>query len=529
MTTPSNKTIVRRERCPRCAEEGRDTAEDNLAVYADGHTHCFSCSHHSVPKAAGGMDEPEPHTFQFVPLRCITKNTLETYRAFTKVDPAGQPVSIGFRYPNGDVKVRWLDRKDFYWQKNGSSEPIGLFGQDLFTPGGHKYVTITEGELDALSLHQVLGGPVVSVSSATAAGTDCSRVRSWLNSYERIYLCFDNDTHGRDATRDVAKLFDYNKVYDVRLTHRKDANEYLQHGEGEQLRHIWWNAKKYLPDTIISTLEDFKKAISGPPKIGVSYPFKRLTDMTYGIRTGETVLVTAQEKVGKTEFMHAILYNLLKETSDDIHIGGLFHEEPNKRTLEALAGIHLGRPVHLPDSGVTDAQKDAAIDQIVRIDDRLHLYTHFGSPDPEDVLDTLRFLAAARSCKYIIWDHPGMAVFGVGTDNERSLLDYLANRSEMMVKELDYGLIVVMHVNDQGQIRGSRYFGKTCDLRIDLSRDTASECELVRNTVHVKIPYGRFSGESGPVGSYLFDIDTQRYTEVANDNDPNVVAEGKAA
>jgi hypothetical protein len=35
--------LVRKEQCPRCKEIGNDKSMDNLAVYSDGHTWCFSC------------------------------------------------------------------------------------------------------------------------------------------------------------------------------------------------------------------------------------------------------------------------------------------------------------------------------------------------------------------------------------------------------------------------------------------------------------------------------------------------------
>jgi twinkle protein len=447
---------------------------------------------------------------------------MEHYDVRTKVDVDGRPVSIGYKYPDGRYKVRSLDEKSFRWEPLGSSGSIGgcnLFGSDRFTPGAHKYVTITEGELDALSLHQVIGGPVVSVQSSTSAGRDATSARSWLNSYERIYLAFDNDANGRAAEAAVARLFDYDKVYYVKFTSRKDANEYLQAGEAAELKNIWWAAKKFKPDNIISDLADFDKELAEAPKMGIPYPFKKLTEMTYGIRPGEVVLVTAQEKVGKTEFMHFLLHSLLKETDDAV--AGLFIEETRRRTLQAIAGIELGRPVHLPDSGVTQDKVIEAVRKVVGRDDRLHLYTHSRSDDPESILDTVRFCATACACKYVLFDHPGMAVFGLGSDNERILLDALSTKLAMMVKELGFSLIVVSHVNDFGQTRGSRYLGKVCDLRIDLTRDTANSDPQIRNRIDVTIPYGRYCSNSGPVGSYLFDSWTQRYTEVANDNDPN--------
>ena len=39
-------TIIGRARCPSCASQGKDTSKDNLALYSDGHEHCFACTYH---------------------------------------------------------------------------------------------------------------------------------------------------------------------------------------------------------------------------------------------------------------------------------------------------------------------------------------------------------------------------------------------------------------------------------------------------------------------------------------------------
>jgi twinkle protein len=504
--TQSSKVVHGYLPCPVCP------SSDAYFEYDDGHAYCFSCNYYKSNKKDY---EDLAFTFEYLPWRGITKATMESYDVRTKIDPDGRPISIGFRYPNGSYKVRSLDEKVFRWE--GINSP-SLFGQDKCIPGAFKYITITEGEADALSLHQVLGGPVVSVQAGSSAGRDAASARSWLNTYERIYLAFDNDAVGREAAAAVARLFDYNKVYHVKFGTRKDANEYLQAGEEAILKNIWWSAKKYLPENIVSSLDDFANTLKQPIKLGVPYPFKALTNMTYGIRTGESVLITAREKVGKTEFMHIILHNLLKETQD-VGIAGLFIEEPKQRTLQAIAGIELGKPVHLPDSGVSNDQVIEAFNKVVGRDDRLYLYSHFGSNDPEIILDTIRFLATACACKYVLFDHIGMAVSGLGGDNERVALDYLGTRLEMMVKELDFALIYVSHVNDFGQTRGSRYLGKLCDVRIDLMRETDNLDPDIRNVLQVTIPYQRFSYMSGPVGRYKYNPRTLVYTpEADNDN-----------
>lgn len=448
-------------------------------------------------------------TYEYLPLRGITADTFRFYGVSTKINSDGKPIAVGFKYPNGSHKVRLLDEKKFYTE--GDIAKAGLFGRDKFPAGGSRYVTVTEGEFDACSLYQVLKAPVVSVKSSVVAHGDCSADRAWLNSFERIYLAFDSDEPGRRAVAEVAKLFDYNKVFHVKFTNRKDANEYLQAGEEEVLKKIWWNSKPYLPEEIISDLDSFRDIINKQTSKGVPYPFPTLTEMTYGIRTGETVLITAQEKVGKTALMHAIEYQLLTETEDAI--GSIFLEEDKKRHLQSLAGIHLKKPVHLPDSGVTDEQTFSAVQEIVKKDGRLHIYSHFGSSDPEVLLDHIRFLVTACSCRYILLDHLTMVVSGLSGEGERRALDYISTRLEMMVKELDFALIIVSHVNDEGKTRGSRNPTKVFDITINLDRNMLHENEAEKCAMYPTVFFNRFCHKTGPAGRIVFDPVTYTLTE----------------
>lgn len=457
------------------------------------------------------------YTFEYVPFRGINKHTLEFYDVKAKIADDGTPIEIGFRYPSGLHQIRSLTSKDFRWEtKPGLSHKPGLFGRDKFSAGCSKSVTITEGAIDALSYRQVLrSSPVCSVQSSSSAVRDCVADFEWLNSFERVYIAFDNDTPGHDAASAVARLFDFNKVYQVKYDKYKDANDFLQHGEEEALLNLWHNARRYLPSTVISSFSEFEKALEEQPQVGIPYPFDGLNKKTLGMRTGESVLITAQEGVGKTEMMHAIEYQLLEQTNDNV--GAIYLEEPKSQHLKALAGIALEKPAHLP--GV--CSKDEIIKAVracVNTDERLHLYSHFGSSDPEVLLDTIRFLVVARSCRWILLDHISMVVSALVGEDERKALDYISTRLEMMLKELDFGLILVSHVNDLGQTRGSRWISKVADVRIDLKRDVASGSNIVELIISKP---SRFTGQSGHAGSYVFDQYTRRYTslEPANDNE----------
>lgn len=504
-----NKIIEQHIPCPVCP------SSDAYCIYEDGHGYCFSCNHFTPAKGdTNGHDE---YTYQCLPLRGIRSDIFEFYQSPTKIDSTGKPVSIGFTYGNGAVKVRTLEPKGFYTR--GDISKAGLFGRNKFGPGSNRSITITEGELDALSYYQVLKSPVVSVRSSTSAHADASLDRAYLNSFERIYLAFDGDEQGRAAASAVARLFDYNKVYDVRFPggKRKDANDYLQAGEDRELREIWWNAKKFLPDNLISSLSDFEKELLKPVKYGVSYPFPTLNNMTYGMRTGEVVLITAQEGVGKTEVMHTLLHNTLKETKDAV--GAIFLEESKQRLLQAIAGIELKRPVHLPDSGCQPSEVISALKRVVPTDDRLYVYNHFGSDSADSLLDTVRFIVTTRGCRWVYFDLISLAVAGVGGDREREQLEYFSARSEMMTQELDFGLIMVSHVNDNGQTRGSRMISKNCHIRIDLKRDVENPDDRSRRTIKMTLAKNRPASMTGPAGELLFNPMTHTLSETAYEND----------
>lgn len=396
-----------------------------------------------------------------------------------------------------------------------------MFGWDKFTPGSHKFCTICEGELDAISLWQVLHAPCYSVSSSSSAVRDISAVRSEIDNYERVYLAFDADTAGRNAVRDVARLFDHNKIMDVRFVEYKDANEYIQAGKGDELKKIWWSSRKYLPEELTSSLADFRKILSEDPKWGVPYPFPTLNELTYGIRTGESVLITAREGVGKTEVMHTILHSILKGTS--ANVGALFLEEGNRRTLEALVGIELQKPIHLPDVTSSIEEKSSTLERLLGSDERLFLYKYGGASNPDDILGTIRLLVAGYQCRYILFDLINVVVGGDRTSDERKQLDYLMTKLELMAVELDFALIIVSHVNDDGETRGSRYIAKAANIRIDLKRDI----EINSNKMYVTVSKNRYSGQTGPAGTLGFDRISHTLKEIKIADNDNIEQKDK--
>ena len=211
-----NKKQIRpgRYRCPDCGS-GR-----GLAYYEDS-THCFSCGAHTPYDVSGGppparvdnnykkaiLELTDLSTLKTLPIkeRGLTQETVAKYEVGILLDEAtGQPKAHYYPcYAKGRNPerlgsfIRTLP-KDFRHEPAGQgiNHRAALFGQQAFPPGCAKYITVTEGALDAMSGYQMFGGkfPFVSVvNGADAAVQDFKRNLDYLESFERVYNCNDRD------------------------------------------------------------------------------------------------------------------------------------------------------------------------------------------------------------------------------------------------------------------------------------------------------------------------------------------------
>ena len=250
MDSHEDSEFIRHEPCPSCG------SRDNLARYDDGHGFCFGCGHYEH-KDGCNQNELRREMLQgkakAIPSRKLSQATcnLFSYEIGKDEDKA---VHIANYYDDQKnliaQKVRTEDKK-FYW--NGDASKVGLYGQWLWRHGG-KMVTITEGELDALSVSQAVGNkyPVCSIASGvTSAPKSIKKQLEWLESFDRINICFDQDDVGKMQAKKVAGLFSVGKAYIVNLP-KKDASEMLVADLSKELVDCVWSAKPYHPDGIVS-------------------------------------------------------------------------------------------------------------------------------------------------------------------------------------------------------------------------------------------------------------------------------------
>lgn len=279
-------------------------SSDAYAIDFKGDGYCFSCSKPFGNKEKIIAEKTGVEEFEYWPHRGISRGTYEFFDVKTKF-VNGEPTETGFIWPSGGVRVRRvgddIPKSDRFYSKGPMSNP-GLFGQDRFDPGSKDGVVIVAGGHDALATYEMLGGKyaVVCPTSESVAKRDIANQWNYINSFKKIFICFDNDETGHRAASDIAPLFDFHKVYHVRLTTHKDPNEYLEAKEVDSFRKIFENAKRFSPDNIISSFGDIREALKkdSESQIG-TYPFSSLQTNTYGLHEGEVVVVKARRGVGK--------------------------------------------------------------------------------------------------------------------------------------------------------------------------------------------------------------------------------------
>lgn len=452
-------------------------------------------------------------TGKYLSMRSISSDTMKFYGVQTYVDAEGEAVKQVYVYPNGGRKVRVLP-KNFYAQGLSADQ---LFGMDKFNAGSAKAVTITEGELDALSAFQMLGSkyPVVSLPSATPSNKLFERCKDWIDSFEKIYLSFDSDGKSDGVAQKLANMFP-NRVYLVPHDKYKDANEFLQAGERDAYKNAWWNAKKYIPENIFNTTEQFLSIIHDEDDSSyVSTGIQALDDVILGLMRGHFTVFQAPEGIGKTEFMRYLEYSLLQKQQCTIAICHM--EEVKKRSLLGLASYVLDKNVTRKDLIDNQTEVDEAITLLTQ-DERLYQFSLGVDEDPLEILERIRFLSQACDVQYIFFEPiQDLAYSRQGDESVEQFLSQLSTKLARLAAELNVGIITIAHENDDGAIRDCRMIGKRASVVIKLQRDKMSQDDDERNTTQLLVVKNRPTGSTGYAGQLLFNPDTFTLTEKYGD------------
>lgn len=536
--------------CPLC------NSSDAASVNEDGSAYCFSCyeriadyENSEAPVVedfvAHKNNSMNNNEGSFVDLtdRKISLATARKYgvKATTKPDGSIETHSYPYYIANEIVgtKVRNCTTKDFTWR--GSPKGTMLFGQQIAQTGG-KYITLVEGECDAMAAYELMGSkwPVVSVKNGAGGSVkDVKENLEFLESFECVVINFDNDKVGQEAAQKVARLFKPGKSKIVQLPDEfKDPNDMLRNNRSAAFMAAWWAAKTYTPAGVLDMTDMEAEFFTDNEKESIPYPWAGLNEKLYGMRQGELVTLTGGTGLGKSSVTRELEHWILKTTQDNIGILAL--EENWKRTMYGLLSIEADKRLFVKQ--IRDELPQAQQQQYYRNlckgenEGRLIIHSHLGVQDIDEIFSKLRYMIIGRDCKWVVIDHLGMMTSALAEGDERRAIDNIMTRLRSLVEETGAGVILVSHLrrvegnrgHEQGievsmsHLRGSNGIGQISDCVIALERNQQSDDPIEASTTRMRILKSRYTGEVGLAGHLLYDKDTGRLSEIFVDSNQEV-------
>lgn len=557
----SESVYITKEACPKCKQEGRDNSNDNLAVYSD-HVYCFSCGYY---KGEYVKTEEQVVVKDFVPIhgsfdfsqelsdRQINEKVCRLYNyQVAKIN--GKMVQIANYYKDGTLVGQHLRGPDKQFAWKGSAKNVELFGQHLWKTTGGKRLIITEGEIDCLTVNQVLGGTWAVVSVPNGAASALKSIKDnleFVNSYAEVILCFDMDEVGQRAAKEVADILPAGKCKIAKLPY-KDANECLINSQSKSLVNALWEAQAYSPDEILHVSKIANDTQNIEDVRVYPFPYDKLSEFLIGQRSGEITLWASGTGSGKSTILRELIINHLV---DGRSVGCIMLEESPQETMDDLISLLLNKPVRAIRASrmmnalqvkmgrskisvsifddLSDDEYQAARHKLCQTN--LFIYDHLGNNAMTNLLARMEFMATSLKVDVIVLDHITAAAAGLmgvgdkdidGGGSERIIIDTLMKELRSIAVRTGVHIDIVSQLKktdkayEEGHrvtlqdLRGSGALSSVPNTVVGLERDRQNPDERTANTTLVRVLKNRLTGRSGIATALYYNHKTGRLEEV---------------
>lgn len=541
-----------KKQCPKCSVKGGDSHKDNLAVYDDGGMHCFACGYTVVSQDyKDSLDNPKTEVVKVTSK--LTRAEFDKICAETTMDVTYRGIKkevnalYKFRYELSQVDATVV-KQYAPVTKDGSmvglkvrkhpktfscigdcGQTTDLVGSFLFKTKG-KFIVIAAGEIDTLSAYQMLRDyqdskgntekydyiPVVCPTTGEgSSGKQLQSNYAFLDKFERIILCFDNDEAGKAAVEKVAPLLPKGKVYIMDLRY-KDANEYLTKGKGYEFVQDFWRMRKHTPSGIVASNSLYDEVVKRALIERLPFPpfLDKLNKMLAGgITYGFIVNVLAGSGAGKSSLVNECVIHWSKTLN--ITTGVVSLEADAGSYGENLLSRYIGNKLALISDPqekynliASDETAKAAKELFVKEDGEPRLYVLDDRGDFDELQDKVEELVVRYGVKVVVFDVISDVFAGMSIEEVDKYMKWEKN----LVKQYNIIIVNVSHTRkasngqkaaSQGSFlteestigSGTQY--RSAGINISLQRDKTAEDEVERNTTQVYLLKSRDTGVTG--------------------------------
>lgn len=427
-------------------------------------------------------------------------------------------------------KVRLIEGKRMWTL--GNQKDVDLFGWDQAIKSGARRLIIVEGELDAAAARGIIEAftpdkyeglkpAIVSLPhGAASAKRDITRAASKIRKhFKEVSFCFDDDEPGRKAMDECCQVIPSATTITLPA---KDANACVLEGCAKAAyKALTFNAAKPKNSKLVWGAEVHEEA-KEQAQWGLSWPWQEMTDLTRGIRFGETYYIAAGEKMGKSEIVNALGAHLIKEHKLKIMVAK--PEEANKKTYKLMAGKIAGKIFHDPK---VEFDMEAYEEAGTYLKDNLCMLNLYQNVNWESLKSDMA-VAASEGVKAIFIDPITNLTNGLSSSEINTTLQGIAQELAAIAKDLDIVIFIFCHLNkpnggtpwDRGgsittdYFAGSSAMARSCNYAIGMEGNKDPQLsEEERNMRTLVLLADREFGESGSVRLY-WDKNSGLFNEV---------------
>jgi len=322
--------------CPKCSPTRKNKSDRCLSVNTEkGLYNCHHCNWSGNVNLTKKKEYIKPvkvnadvseRLVKWFGKRGITEATVahwkigESREYFPQIDKRRNAVNFNY-YRKGElVNVKFRDaEKNFKMVKNAE---LIFYGLDNIKEMDTIY--ITEGEMDALSLHEAGIYSVCSVPNGASLGNQrldyLDNCYEYFEKKECIVLCTDNDQAGLQLRNELARRFGQHRCKYIEFGEFKDANEILVSKGHTELREILNNPKAFPVEGIVNIDDIWDNVLNFNDNGIKNYDIKIGDSKEYiNISMGEWSVVTGIPNAGKSDWIDQVCVNLA--TNQNFRIG----------------------------------------------------------------------------------------------------------------------------------------------------------------------------------------------------------------
>ena len=391
---------------------------------------------------------------------------------------------------------------------------------------GQKECIITEGEMDALSFHEIGLTSVVSVPNGANANLDYldDFIEDYFEDKETIYIAVDTDAKGVLLRDELVRRFgaDRCRVLDFGED-CKDANEHLMTYGRQSLRQCLENAPEIKVEGVF-TVSDFEQSLDAIFEFGLQKGVvmgHENVDRLISFETKRLCMVTGYPGSGKSEFIDEMAERL------NMRYGWRFaYFSPENAPL----AYHASKLIE-KFTGKHFDQKRLTFGEYKQVKEHLEQNFFFIAPSDykvDTILEKAKYLVRRKGIKALVIDPYNRLEDEKGGMKETDYISVLLDRLTNFAQQHDILIILMAHPtkpakNRDGKIdpptlydiSGSAHFFNKADFGIVVHRDR------INNTVEIRIEKVKFRhlGETG-TALMKYNINNGRYTPYYPEQEP---------